>query len=237
MNFHKSPEIILIVCEDSKSSFFYLEQKARGLGLNVIEPYQDIDIKTNSVEILGLGKAPITLVNKAIARKRNFNEKAKENQTIPYSKVYCVMDVDDHESLERAIDKINTENELDKETEIVPIISNECFEVWYLLHFEYTTAQLFRDTRTKNEFIANRRNLSRLMEKYLRIDDYAKGSVNIFKLLQSKGNEAEAIKRAKQLNQHHLSVNNIGANKIYTLNPSTQVYKLIGKLNEMAGNS
>jgi hypothetical protein len=236
----KKPEVVLIVCEDTKSSAYYIEQKAKSIGLPIINSIKKININSSSVDIQGIGKAPITIVKEAIKKKKNFNYEAKRKQSYSYSKVFCIMDVDDHSSLADAIEIINVENQKDKETKIIPIISNECFEIWYILHFDYTTAELHRDSKAKRSktkmFIPNNRNLSKLIEKYLVIDKYNKAANNIFQLLKSKGIESDAINNAKKLNQHHLSTNNISENEIYKFNPSTQVYKLICKLNEMSDN-
>ena len=236
----KKPEIILIVCEDSKSSSFYIEQKAKSVGIPLYKSIEKVKFDKGNVEIQGLGGDPIYLVSKAIERKNNFRSEQKRRQSYPFSKVFCVMDVDDHHSLAEAIVKINEENKKDTETEIIPIISNECFEVWYILHFELIKRELYRNSKTKRaknkQFISPENNLSKLIEKYLGIKKYEKGNENIFELLKLKGNESAAIIRANDLNKHHLEVNKIKTNDIYKFNPSTQVHKLIIKLNEMSHN-
>jgi len=233
----KKPEIILVVCEDKKSSTFYLEDKAKSVGISIIKSIERVDFEKSGVEIHGLGKDPSFLVKKAIERKNNFREEQKKKNSYFYSKVYCVMDVDDHPKLEEALESIKQENLSDNETEIIPIVSNECFEIWYVLHFMFTTRELYRNTKSKRkkdkQYIASENNLSKLIEKYLGIKEYDKGFKRIFSLIQLKGSELKAIKNAEKLNKHYLEINPIAENEIYKFNPSTQVHKLIIKLNEL----
>ncbi len=235
------PEIILIVCEDEKSSAYYLEDKVKSVGIPIVKSIEKIKLDKSGVEIKGLGATPLTIVKKAIERKELFKKVQKYKSSIPYSKIFCVMDVDDHEQqgnqLTRALQAINDENKKDNETELIPIISNECFELWYVLHFDYTTAELYRNTKRKRgknkEYIDDKRNLSKLIEKHLNIKKYDKGHRDIFELLQKNGNEKYAIINSKKLNRHHLNVNKITEDEIYKHNPSTQVFKLIIALNEL----
>ncbi len=236
----KKPEIILVVCEDSKSSAFYLEEKVKSVGIPLIKSLEKVNLNENGIDIQPLGKEPSFLVKKAIERKNSFKQEQKKKKSYYYSTVYCVMDVDDHPALEKAIERIYEENAIDTETEIIPIISNECFEVWYVLHFEYTHRELNRNSKRKGkikQYISPENNLSKLIEKHLLIEEYDKGYKNIFSLIKSKGNEQTAIKNAETLNKHHLDVNKIKENELYKCNPSTQVHKLIIKLNELANNN
>ena len=67
---------ILIVCEDSKSSAFYLEELAKDLGLNAV-----------TVEGMRCGSAPSSVL--AFAQEQYDNSIKDRN---PYYRVYCVFD-------------------------------------------------------------------------------------------------------------------------------------------------
>ncbi|MDR2971984.1 MAG: RloB family protein, partial [Bacteroidales bacterium] len=82
------------------------------------------------------------------------------------------------------------------------LLSNPCFEIWYLLHFQTQTAEL-----------ASAQCISEL-EKH--VHDYKKGALNVSLKEILSLNKAEAIKRAEGLE--------VGKN------PSTAIYALIKRL-------
>ncbi|WP_278319566.1 RloB family protein [Clostridium tepidiprofundi] len=59
-------------------------------------------------------------------------------------RVWCVFDVDINYNTNRAIqskiEEIQKAKKIADKNKIKLGISNPCFELWYLLHFEYTTA-------------------------------------------------------------------------------------------------
>jgi hypothetical protein len=55
-----------------------------------------------------------------------------------YDEVWCVFDVDDHERLAQAIDQA-------KANRIHVAISNPCFELWALMHYQDQRAYITRD--------------------------------------------------------------------------------------------
>jgi hypothetical protein len=193
---------ILIVCEDSKSSVLYLEAKIKDLYINPI----DIKVDGNSES------SPISVVDYALEKKLEHKKKVKKEGIEDYEAIYCVMDVDDHPSIKPAINKAQA-------NELVPIVSNQCFELWYLLHFiEYSTAFLHREE------------IYKLLDKKLG-KDYDKADKNIFELLNSKGSELKAIQTAKKLKASAIE----DSTEINPLrNPSTDVFILIEKLNSIA---
>jgi len=91
------------------------------------------------------------------------------------------------------------------------IISNPCFEFWYLIHFEDTAANM-----------ATYKNLEPKLLKYIK--DYDK-SKNYFDILEPLTDEA--IKRAERLENKNIDDNK---KSITGRNPSTEVYKLVKAL-------
>jgi len=124
--FKEPRKSILIVCEGSKTEPIYFASLKNTLRLIIAD-----------VEIVGEGAAPITVVNKAIEMREERKHIAKRSLTkSAYELVYCVIDVESpvrHESLARAINKAQ-----DNRLEV--ILSNPCFEYWYILHFRKTSA-------------------------------------------------------------------------------------------------
>lgn len=191
---------ILIVCEDSKSSVFYLKKKARSKGLNP----EDVVVIGDS------GSAPISVVNYALELREKRKKKSKKEGTLAYSEVFCVMDVDEHPFFKEAINKARANS-------LVPIVSNESFELWYLLHFtKYSTA--FKSRVTLN------RELSVFLGK-----NYDKGDESMFELiLQKEGSEATAMELATKLDA---AARTESEERDPLRNPSTQVFVLIEKIN------
>ncbi|MBP7283058.1 MAG: RloB domain-containing protein [Leptospiraceae bacterium] len=196
-------EPVLIVCEDSKSSVYYLKEKVKSARLTSTE-----------VEVSGdSNSAPISVVDFAIERKRQQRIKAKKEGIYEYKEIYCVMDVDNHDTLRNAIIKA-------KDHLLLPIISNESFELWYLLHFTDQNAHI------------ERHKINKKLSEYLG-KDYDKADEKIFEYLMQKGNEKNAIERAKKLEKQSLDSD---PDLLIKKNPTTDVYVLIEKINELSRN-
>lgn len=106
----KQQALVLVICEDTKSSFRYLEDAAR---------YFRADVK---VDIDHCGKNdPLNIVTDAIKRQRNFDN------------IYCVIDRDTHENFDEALVLASLH-----EKKISVIASYPCYEFWLLLHFQKT---------------------------------------------------------------------------------------------------
>jgi hypothetical protein len=119
------PKTALIVCEDAKTEPHYF------IGLKAC-----LRITGASVVVVGAGAAPITVVQKAVTRKHDFDY------------VWCVFDVEEHgknASLARALN-------MAKDNEIPVALSNPTFEYWLLLHFE-KTGRSFSNGKEVNKFL------------------------------------------------------------------------------------
>jgi hypothetical protein len=121
---------ILIVCEGEKTEPYYFKALKKELHLTTLE-----------VEVVGQkeGSAPINIINQAI-EQRNLRKKQAQTSIslVEYDKVWCVIDVEapnPHASLNQAYDKGRANG-------LKLALSNPCFEFWYLLHFEKTSAPM-----------------------------------------------------------------------------------------------
>ena len=115
---------ILIVCEGTEtepSYFMALRNREKSLIDLEIEP----------------GGVPKTLVEKAAALKRSANKAAKRDPNLRYDHVWCVFDIDEHPNVGEAVQQA-------RDNGIELAISNPCFELWILLHFEDQTAHIER---------------------------------------------------------------------------------------------
>lgn len=188
---------ILIVCEDSKSSVYYLKEKVRSCGLSP----DDVKVDGDS------DSSPRSVVDYAIKEKAKQKKYAKDNKIYKYEEIYCVMDVDDHSTLKEALTKARDNN-------LIAIVSNECFELWYLLHFIKYSSKSF-----------DRKEIEKLLTTHLG-KPYNKSDKKIFDILKDK--EEHAISLAEQLG---VSAMKESPDRNPKRNPSTDVHVLIKKIN------
>ncbi len=126
--FKEPRKSILIVCEGEKTEPIYFNALKETLRLIMVD-----------VEIVGEGAAPITVVNSAIALREDRKDIVKKRKSLTkavYEVIYCVIDVEapqPHGSLTDAVIKA-------KDNKVEVILSNPCFEYWYILHFRKTSA-------------------------------------------------------------------------------------------------
>lgn len=146
---------------------------------------------------------PINLVNKTIVKVKELGLNLEEND-----RAYCIFDTDLDERKNMQIIKAR---KLAKKYHIIMITSNPCIELWFLLHFEYTTAWL------SNNDVINK--LKKYYPKYEK-------NINIFPEIKDK--VSEAIKNAKKLESFQLDNNKIIG--MVDANPSTEMYKIVEEL-------
>lgn len=183
---------VLICCEDSKSSPDYLR-------------CFQIDQRRVELQVVGTGMNTDSLVQAAIKSEK----KARERKE-PYSQVWCVFDRDSFplKNYARAFELAHANN-------IGTAWTNEAFEFWYLLHFDYFDSAIGRNQYAK-----------KLSERGL---EYDKADRDVYEKI--KANQETAIRNAKRLERHW---NDSGCKLPERENPSTNVHKLVEFLNELA---
>lgn len=171
----------LIVCEGKKTEPQYFEQ-FRVPGL--------------VVEVNGIGMNTLSLVNKAM-ELRELDE---------YDQVWCVFDKDDFpiDDFENAIQRAVTNN-------MFVAYSNQAFELWYVLHFEYLHSAIDRITYMKK------------LDKHLKIE-YKKNDPDTYQRLRCKIDTA-IINAKRLIQEYHPS--HPGKD-----DPSTTVHQLVIALRE-----
>lgn len=157
-----------------------------------------------TVEIFGTGANTNSLVNEAI----------KKSQNDIYDEVWCVFDRDSFPK-----QNFNEAFHLAKNNNIKIAYSNESFELWYILHFEY-----FNSGNPRNEYI---KKLNHYLSELTKSKNYKyeKSSDSMYDLLLDK--QSIAIRNAKKLLKSY-EVENPEKNK-----PSTTVHLLVERLNEL----
>jgi hypothetical protein len=97
------------------------------------------ELRLERVEVVPGGVNPKTLVDYAVEKKQEAERKARreKDDNLKYDEVWCVFDVDLHEHIPDAKQKASA-------NKINLAISNPCFELWLLLHFQEQSAHIER---------------------------------------------------------------------------------------------
>lgn len=161
----------LIVCEGTKTEPLYFEALIKNTASTIRE-----------VVIEGEGRATVALVDRTLEIKQDLERK----NSMTFDRVWVVFDKDDFTDFNEAIAKA-------KRLGFHTAWTNEAFELWYYLHFEFLDTGIGRDAY-----------ISKLQEFFrLRIEDdsfvYRKGNPEIYCLLQQYGREDLAKRYAKKL--------------------------------------
>ena len=183
----------LIVCEGEKTEPNYFESFRQDLPRQVIQ-----------LEIFGEGNNTLTLVAKAQALRDD-----RVSGDYPFDQVWVVFDRDsfDPDNFDNAIHSADS-------CGIHCAWSNEAFELWYVLHFE------FRNTRmSRTEYQSK---LGKLLG-----ETYRKNASDLYQKLSQTGNQSQAVAWAKLLHDRFLAS---GAPPSRS-NPCTTVFMLVEQLN------
>lgn len=178
----------LIVCEGEVTETYYFSDLKR---LEKIP----VELKFRS------GASPKTLVEWALEEKKTAERLAKRDRDnfSKFDEVWVVCDTDDHPLMAEAKQQATANG-------IKMAISNPCFELWALLHFQEQFAYVHRD---------------KLRELCVRhIPRYEK-RLPVAELIERY---KDALDRANRLQQWHASRDTPGAN------PSTDVHKLVERM-------
>ncbi len=180
-NVLSSREVILISCEGEATEPNY---------------FSSFPIDPARVEIVGTGYNSDSLVELAIRKK-----KQAARRRSPYNQVWCVFDRDScqKKNIYRAF-------QIASNHKIRIAYSNQAFELWYLLHYQFYNHESDRQTYVKE--------LNNLVP-----DGYEKNLKNMYDILRAT--QFQAIQFAQKLEAYH------DKKELYENNPSTTVYKLL----------
>ena len=196
----------LIVCEGEKTEPNYFQGLKDDLPKGVLT-YCQIDIE-------GTGRNTQSLVDESLRLKLAYEKDSNR----PIDRLWVVFDRDSFSANDFNNAILRCQN-------ATPAIgcawSNEAFELWYLLHFQYYENGM------------SRRDYKGLIENSLKPfvgNDYRyeKNSVEMYALLKQYGNLDDAIRNAKRLSA------NFGDRQDYANhNPCTMVWRLVEELSEL----
>lgn len=186
----KTKRWFLIVCEGEKTEPNYFRRFP-------------VDTNVIKLDIKGEGKNTKSLVEKAIELKNDTEYDEKD-------RFWCVFDRDKNPKNPNDSQNFNSAITLARNNGIEVAYSNDAFELWYLLHFNYYNTAI------------SRKDYQNMLTKLLG-HEYKKNSEMIYEELKDK--QQDAIKHAKRLLQEYDRPNP------ETDNPSTTVHLLVEELN------
>lgn len=184
----KPKDSILIVCEGKETEPNY---------------FKSFKVKTVDVEAVGIGQNTVSLVRKAI----ELRDKSKANGKI-HNQVWCVFDRDSFPA-----ENFKDAFTLAKQNDLKIAYSNEAFELWYLLHFNYYDTAFSRNNYEDM--------LTKLIGK-----KYDKKDKKMYEKLENLGNKKSALEHANKLLSSYPDFNP------EKNNPSTTVHHLVCELNK-----
>lgn len=185
----------LIVTEGVKTEPIYFESFKRKLPRGLVD----------TIQLIGKGANTVTVVQKAISER----DKRNNDPVLPdFDEVWAVFDRDAF-----GAEKVHQAIQLAAREAVSIGFSNEAFELWYILHFQFLDAALHR-----HQYIPI---LSAICGF-----KYEKNSEEFVAYIEANGDVPQAIAWARQLcerfdHQHH-----------YDNAPLTTVYMLVERLIE-----
>jgi hypothetical protein len=189
-NSKKLGKRLLIVCEGEKTEPNYF-----------VAFREDLRTILINIAIEGTGANTDSLIEETLKYKKH----AAKNKE-PYDEIWAVFDRDSCPA-----GNFNRAFDLASHSGIKIAYSNEAFEIWYLLHFDYIVSALSRSQY--QAMLTQRLGFT-----------YEKNSKGIFSHLKSLQNDA--IRNAKRLLSEYLP------SHPERDNPSTTVHKLVEELNK-----
>jgi RloB-like protein len=191
----------LIVCEGEKTEPNYFKAFPKRVGAFVYDFTFD-----------GGGISTTKVVEKAVELRDKSPQK--------YDRVWTVFDRDSFvaKNFNEAIEKASMKD-------IGCAWSNEAFELWYLLHFHNRVTAMPREEYKKAiEAAINSKTESSPKSKKQKPFKYLKNLPDMYEILLKYGNQDQAVKWARELEQQY------NDSKFATHNPSTMVFKLVEEL-------
>jgi hypothetical protein len=184
---------VLIVCEGEKTEPNYFESFKHDLPPHVVQ-----------LDVYGEGANTLSLIKRAqnIRDKRVFGD-------YPFDQVWVVFDRDsfDPADFDNAIHKADSDG-------MRCAWSNEAFELWYILHFEFRNTGMCR-----TEYQGR-------LDTFLG-ETYRKNAPDMYQKLSRLGNQIQAVAWAKTLH-NEFQATGIPPSRS---NPSTTVFQLVEQLN------
>ena len=186
----------LIVCEGKKTE------------PNYFKAFTERWSEVKEVNVKGCGCSTCQLINEA----KKIQENLEHERQVSFDRVWLVFDKDEFKDFNKAIAKA-------KKEKMNCAWSNEAFELWYVLHFQYLDTGVDR-----KQYIGMIEDKVRKASKDRKFK-YKKNDVGFYQILQEHGDEAQAMSRAQRLRGSHEGEVDYDAH-----NPRTEVDLLVKEL-------
>ena len=183
----------LIVCEGERTEPIYFDYWKKFLPNHLLE----------TVQIIGQGDNTINIVRKAIEER---NARASDPVKPPFDEVWAVFDKDDFPN-----DRFDNAVSLAAKNGIKNGSSNQAFELWYVLHFQFLQTAI--DRKAYFSILTQKLGFK-----------YGKNNIKVVEALFGKGSVRQAVKWARELEKMHAGKTPSEAF------PSTHVYELVEQL-------
>ena len=197
------PERFYLFCEGTKTEPNYFH----GIKTKIKEKYGKMMEDRMQIQVKGTGRSTESLLK--YAEKEIVGQKRKGHY---FDHIWLIYDKDDFVDFDDMENKVTTLSE-GSDIEWHVGWSNQCIELWFLLHFNYYNSNLHRNDYMKK--------LNKIFKKNGLIK-YEKNRSDIFNILCEYGSLEQAIKNAKKLYDSY--GNNIPLSKKA---PATRVYELV----------
>lgn len=198
-------QLFLIVCEDEATEPAYFQQFKDAL--------PELPDETLYIQCVGTGLDPLGVVQRAVHERNELARKA--DREVDFT--WAVFDKDDADLNEARIDRFKQAFTLKAAENISIALSNECFELWLLLHFADVTTGV---PISRKELFDRLELAVRQQEGY---DDfkYEHGKPAVLSIVSKHGDESAAVDRAVALRAAVEDLPRIAAN------PSTDMDLLV----------
>jgi hypothetical protein len=204
----------------AKPSVYKIETKDTNKVILIVGEGQTEKLYFESFPVLALTVKAVDLGGQSKLKLIESTESIISNSIIKYDEVWCVFDMD-YKQGEKEYSDFDNAIKSGKSKGYNIAYSNDSFELWFYLHFNFTDQKNHRKFYYKS-----------LGEKWgLNYEKNGKSynfCQTIYKKLDNNGNASQekAIKRAEELykSQSHL--------EYHEQNPVTKVYELVNYLNE-----
>ena len=203
----------LVVCEDENTEPYYFGK--------YVELFQEIwPRETVYLKAVGTGRNSLGVVKQAVIERERLKREAEKS----VDQVWAVFDKDDLD-----LSKGNRENfeeafEMGAREHVHIALSNECFELWLLLHYQEVDATT---PIPRKELYGQLENAIQA----IRGDEfqYAHGNREVVDEVWKSGDKTKAMERARQLEDYHLNARH----SWLEANPCTLMHKLVKELDEL----
>ena len=212
----KYDEYFLIVCEDESTEPYYFGEYQKLF--DSILPKKTVYLKT-----VGTGRNSLGVVEQAIEERDRLQNEADTH----VDHVWAVFDKDSLDESEGNKLRFEQAFVLAKKEQISVAYSNECFELWLLLHFVDVSPEIPL-SRTDDIYPALERVVNKGRTEATEIPyDHKHPDAVFIDAIKKAGLQENAIQRATKLDQYHNKLNHSPIDS----NPNTLVYKLVSLLN------